>query len=37
MAEAYHRPEKADPDALKAEIEKLGFTVTGMKTETVEG
>jgi copper chaperone CopZ len=37
MAEAVYRPEKVDADVLKAEIEKLGFTVTGMKTETIEG
>lgn len=37
MAEAVYRPEKVDADVLKAEIEKLGYSVTGMKTETVEG
>lgn len=36
-AEAVYRPEIVDADVLEAEIEKLGYTVTGMKTETVEG
>jgi copper chaperone CopZ len=35
-AEAVHRPEMVGADELKVEIESLGYTVTGMKTETVE-
>jgi len=37
VAEALYRPEQVDAETLKAEIEKLGYTVTGMTTETVEG
>lgn len=37
MAEAFHRPDAVDAETLKGEIEKLGYTVTRMKTETVEG
>ena len=36
-AEAIYRPRKLDVDELKAEIEKLGYTVTRMETEAVEG
>ena len=35
-AEATYRPRKVEADKLKAEIEKLGYTVTGMETEAVE-
>jgi len=35
-AEATYRPRKVEADKLKAEIEKLGYTVTGMETESVE-
>jgi Cu2+-exporting ATPase len=35
-AEAIYRPRKVDAEKLKAEIEKLGYTVTGMETEAVE-
>jgi len=37
LAEAVYRPRKVEADELKAEIEKLGYTVTGMETEAVEG
>jgi len=37
MAEATYRPRKVEADKLKAEIEKLGYTVIGMETEAVEG
>ena len=37
VAEVVYRPRKVEADELKAEIEKLGYTVTGMETETVEG
>jgi len=37
VAEAVYRPRKVEADELKAEIEKLGYTVTGMETEIVEG
>ncbi len=37
IAEAVYHPRKVKADELKAEIEKLGYTVTGMETETVEG
>ncbi len=37
VAEVVYRPRKVEVDELKAEIEKLGYTVTGMETETVEG
>jgi copper chaperone CopZ len=36
VAEVTYRPRKVDVQKLKAEIEKLGYTVTGMKTEAVE-
>ena len=36
-ADAIYRPRTVDVDTLKAEIEKLGFTVIGMTTEPVEG
>ena len=35
-AEAVYHPRKVDGEKLKAEIEKLGYTVTGMETEAVE-
>jgi copper chaperone CopZ len=37
VAEVVYRPRKVEVDELKAEIEKLGYTVTGMETEAVEG
>jgi len=37
VAEAVYHPRKVEADELKAEIEKLGYTVTGMETEVVEG
>jgi copper chaperone CopZ len=37
VAEAFYQPTAVDAEALKVEIEKLGYTVTGMKTETLEG
>jgi len=37
VAEAVYRPRKVEVDELKAEIEKLGYTVTGMETEAVDG
>lgn len=37
VAEVVYRPRRVDVDELKAEIEKLGYTVTGMVTEAVEG
>jgi copper chaperone CopZ len=37
VAEVVYRPRKVEADELKAEIEKLGYTVTGMETEAVEG
>jgi len=37
VAEAVYRPRKVEADKLKAEIEKLGYTVTEMETEIVEG
>ena len=37
VAEATYQPRKVDVDTLKAEIEKLGYTVMGMETEAVEG
>jgi copper chaperone CopZ len=37
VAEAVYRPRKVEVDELKAEIEKLGYTVSGMETEIVEG
>ena len=36
VAEAVYRPRKVEADELKAEIEKLGYTVTGMETEEAE-
>jgi copper chaperone CopZ len=36
VAEAVYRPRKVEADELKAEIEKLGYTVTGMETEAAE-
>ncbi len=36
FAEAVHRSREVDADELKAEIEKLGYRVTGMETEAVE-
>lgn len=36
VAEVVYRPRKVEVDELKAEIEKLGYTVTGMETEAVE-
>ena len=36
VAEAVYRPRKVEADELKAEIEKLGYTVTGMETEATE-
>jgi len=37
IAEAIYRPRSVEADTLKAEIEKLGYTVLGMETEKVEG
>lgn len=37
VAEAVYQPRAVDVEELKAEIEKLGYTVTGMETEAVEG
>ncbi len=36
-AEAVYHSRKVAPETLKAEIEKLGYTVIGMTTEAVEG
>ncbi len=36
VAEAVYHPRKVEIEELKTEIEKLGYTVTGMETETVE-
>lgn len=36
VAEAIYRPRAVEIDTLKAEIEKLGFTVIGMETEAIE-
>ncbi len=36
MAEATYRPRTVDVDTLKAEIEKLGYTVIGMETVAVD-
>lgn len=36
VAEVVYRSRKVEVDELKAEIEKLGYTVTGMETEAVE-
>ena len=35
-AEATYRPRIVEADTLKAEIEKLGYTVLGMETEKVD-
>jgi copper chaperone CopZ len=35
IAEAVYNPRKIEADDLKAEIEKLGYKVTTMKTEAV--
>ena len=35
-AEALYYPRKVEAEELKTEIEKLGYTVTGMETEAVE-
>jgi copper chaperone CopZ len=35
-AEAVYHPRKVEAEELKAEIEKLGYTVTGMRTEEFE-
>lgn len=37
VAEATYNPRKADIEELKAAIEKLGYTVTKVTTEVVEG
>ena len=37
VAEAIYRPNKVDPETLKVEIEKLGYTVMGMESAAVEG
>ena len=37
LAEAVYQPREVDAEELKAEIEKLGYMVTGMQTEAVEG
>lgn len=36
-AEAVYNPGKIEAETLKGEIEELGYTVTGMSTEVVEG
>jgi Cu+-exporting ATPase len=36
VAEAIYRSRKVDVETLKTEIEKLGYTVVGMKTEIVD-
>ena len=36
-AEAVYRPREVAVEELKAEIEKLGYTVTGVKTDAFEG
>jgi len=36
LAEAVYHPRKVEVEELRKEIEKLGYTVTGMKTEVVE-
>ncbi len=36
VAEAVYHPRKIEVEELKTEIEKLGYTVTGMETETVD-
>jgi copper chaperone CopZ len=35
-AEAIYQPRKVEVEELKAEIEKLGYTVTGLKTQAVD-
>jgi len=37
VAEAIYHARKVDADELKSAIEDLGYTVTGMETEAVEG
>jgi len=37
VAEAVYRPRTVGVEELKAEIERLGYRVTGMVTEAVEG
>ena len=37
IAEAVYRQTEVAADELEAEIEKLGFTVIGLKTEILEG
>jgi copper chaperone CopZ len=37
MAEVIYRPREVSAEELEAEIEKLGYTVTGARTEVVEG
>ena len=37
VAEAVYRASEVDVEELKAEIEKLGYTVTGTQTAVVEG
>ena len=37
FAEAVYRPRQVGAEELETEIEKLGYTVTGTKTEAVEG
>lgn len=37
VAEAVYNPRKVEAGELKAEIEKLGYTVTGMETGAVDG
>jgi len=36
VAEAVYHPRKVEVEDLKTEIEKLGYTVTGMETEAVD-
>jgi copper chaperone CopZ len=36
VAEAIYWPRKVEVEMLKGEIEKLGYTVVGMKTERVD-
>ena len=36
-AEAVYRAKRVEPEDLKTEIEKLGYTVTGMETQPVTG
>jgi copper chaperone CopZ len=37
FAEAVYQQTKVNDEELEAEIEKLGFTVVGLKTEVVDG